>query len=133
MSLEDIHAIQRLKHEYCFAIDGGEYEAWPGFFTDDGRFVRDNGDTYEGHDELYAFASEEFDEIFDRTVHAVTNPVIDVAGDEATGRWYLLLFYETAAGDVGWTQATYDDQYRNVDGEWRISESHVTYRFTHET
>ncbi|MFB6169571.1 MAG: nuclear transport factor 2 family protein [Haloarculaceae archaeon] len=132
MSQEDVAAIQRLKHEYCYAIDGGDYEEWASLFTEDGRFVRDNGDTFEGHDELYGFASEGFDEAFDHSAHVVTNPVIDVDGDEATGNWYLLLFYENADGGAGWTQAMYDDEYRKVDGEWKVAASQVTYGVAHE-
>lgn len=132
MSDTDVHAIQRLKHEYCFAIDTGDYREWAEMFTEDGQFVRDNGETFEGHDELYGFASEGFDEAFDHSAHVVTNPVIDVDGDSATGNWYLLLFYETADGNPGWTQAMYDDEYEKVDGEWKISASEVTYGVAHE-
>jgi len=127
MSLEDVHAIQRLKHEYCFAIDGGDYERWVSLFTEDGRFVRDSGETFEGHEELHAFASEGFDAGFEHSAHVVANPVVDVDGDTATGRWYLVLFYTDADGNDGWTQARYEDEYRRVDGEWRIVESSVDY------
>ena len=127
MSTEDVHAIQRLKHEYCFAIDGGDYERWASLFTEDGRFVRDSGETFEGHEEIHAFASEGFDAAMDHSAHVVTNPVVDVEGDTATGRWYLLLFYRDADGNEGWRQATYEDEYRRVDGEWRIAESSIDY------
>lgn len=127
VSEPDVRAIQRLKYEYCFTIDGGRYEEWASLFTEDGRFVRDNGDVYEGHDELYAFASEGFDEAFTQSAHVVTNPLIEVAGDEAVGEWYLVLFHETPDGESGWTQAKYEDEYRKVDGEWRVSESTVSY------
>jgi len=132
MSRADVDAIARMKHEYCFTIDRGQYDAWPTLFTEDGRFVRDNGDTYEGQDELAAFAHEDFDALFDSTAHVVTNPVIDVDGDRAEGEWYLLLFYRSPDGDFGFTQAWYDDTYRKVDGEWRIEESRLTYCISEE-
>jgi uncharacterized protein (TIGR02246 family) len=132
MPTEDVHAIRRLKHEYCFAIDGGDYETWTSLFTEDGRFVRDSGETFEGHEEIHRFASEGFDEAFEHSAHVVTNPVIDVEGDTATGRWYLLLFYRDADGNGGWTQASYDDRYRKVDGEWRVASSEVTYGLAHD-
>ncbi|WP_276254462.1 nuclear transport factor 2 family protein [Halomontanus rarus] len=134
LDLEDVQAIRRLKHEYCFTIDGGEYEAWAGLFTEDGRFIRDSGETFEGHDELYGFASEGFDDAFEHSAHMVTNPVIDGVDESddaaATGQWYLLLFYRRSDGDVGWTQARYDDRFREVDGEWRIAEVDLTYGVT---
>ena len=132
MSLEDVHAIQRLKHEYCFAIDGGDYERWASLFTDDGRFVRDSGEAFEGHEALHGFASERFDAAMEHSAHVVTNPLIDVDGDTATGQWYLLLFYTDADGTDGWTQARYDDEYRRVDGEWRIAESSIDYGVTRQ-
>ena len=125
MSVADVHAIQRLKHDYCFAIDGGDYDRWVSLFTEDGRFVRDGGETFEGPEELHAFASEGFDAAFEHSAHVVTNPAVDVDVDTATGRWYLLLFYRDADGNDGWTQARYDDEYRRVDGGWRIVESSV--------
>jgi len=128
MSHEAEHAIRQLKHEYCFAIDGGRYEEWASLFTDDGRFVRGSGDSYEGFDELHEFASEQFDPLFETVTHVVTNPVVDVDGNEATGRWYLLFIYETGEGEVGWTQARYEDEYRQVESEWRIAESQVVPR-----
>jgi len=128
VSHEDRNAIRRLKHEYCFAIDSGRYEEWASLFTEDGRFVRGSGDAYEGRDELYAFASEEFDPIFETFAHIVTNPVIDGDGDRATGRWYLFMPYQEHGGGTGWIHAKYDDTYRRVDGEWRIAESVVENR-----
>lgn len=128
MSRPAEQAIRRLKHEYCFAIDSGRYEEWASLFTEDGRFSTGPEDTIEGHEELLAFASEEFDETFETTTHIVTNPVIDVDGSEASGRWYLLFIFVTGDGSVSWSQARYDDRYRRVDGTWRIAESSVTTR-----
>ncbi|GAB3022574.1 nuclear transport factor 2 family protein [Natronobiforma cellulositropha] len=132
MSETDARAIERLKHEYCFTIDSGAYDAWVSLFTDDGRFVRGDVDVYEGTDELAAFATEVFDAAFERSAHLVTNPVVEVDGDEATGRWYLLLLAQTEDG-VSFTQARYDDTFRRVDGEWRIAEVAITYGIRHET
>jgi uncharacterized protein (TIGR02246 family) len=128
MSLEAERAIERLKGEYCFAIDDGRYEEWASLFTEDGRFVQGSDDAFEGYDELYEFGSELFDPLFETVTHVVTNPVIEVDGDEATGQWYLMFIYETSDGDVGWNQARYEDEYRRVDGEWRIAESVVVTR-----
>ena len=125
-NFEDTHAIQRLKHEYCYAIDDGRYEDWASLFTEDGRFVRANGDTFVGRDELREFAEGGFHRAFECPAHIVTNPVIDVDGDEATGRWYLLCLHRTDADEPGWVQARYDDEYRRVGDEWKIAEAAVT-------
>ncbi len=61
--------------------------------------------------------------MYETTAHVVSNPLIDVEGDEATGRWYLMLAYRTPDGEVGWKQTTYEDEYRKADGEWKIVSS----------
>lgn len=111
-------AIRRLKHEYCHAVDGGNYETWVALFTEDGTFERAGADPIEGREALYGMIADEFDEAFEYTAHVVTNPVVDVDGDAATGRWYVTLFYEESDGTVGWNQGVYEDTYRRVDGQW---------------
>ncbi|WP_435196005.1 nuclear transport factor 2 family protein [Natronomonas sp. EA1] len=128
MSSTDRHAIQRLKYDYCDAIDEGRYEEWVSLFTDDGVFRRaDAGDSYTGTDALYTFATERFDTAFAFAAHVLTNPRIDVSGEEATGTWYLQLVYRTADGEEGLRQGRYADRYRKVDGEWYIAETEVGY------
>lgn len=124
MARNDADAIRRLKHEYCHTIDAGAYEEWVSLFTEDGRFRQYDVAVHAGHEELAAFATETFDPAYEHTAHVVTNPVVDVAdaGETATGRWYMLLFYRDAEGAVGWKQGAYEDRFRRVDGEWRIAE-----------
>lgn len=85
MNLEDIHAIQRPKYEYGYAIDVGRYEEWIPFFTEDGRFIRASRDTFEGREKLLEFACVGFGRAFECPIHVVTNPVIDVNGDGRPG------------------------------------------------
>lgn len=132
MARTDADAVRRLKHEYCHTIDAGEYDAWVSLFVEDGRFLQYDAEIHEGHEELAAFATGPFDDAYEHTAHVVTNPVVDVEGDEATGRWYLLLFYRDADGAVGWKQGAYEDRFRRVDGEWRIVEVDLTAGVTHE-
>ncbi|GAD53605.1 bile acid 7-alpha dehydratase BaiE [Halarchaeum acidiphilum MH1-52-1] len=122
-----VAAIERLKHEYCYAIDDGRYGDWADCFAPDGTFVMDDGTTFEGRDELEAFGRDVFDDAYVESAHTVTNAVVDVDGDTATGRWYLALYHETADGDSAVQQASYADEFRRVDGEWRIAEANVTY------
>ena len=119
-SVEDYLALTQLKHEYCYRIDDGDYDEWVALFAEDGTFGPINDEFFEGTEGLRRFAEEVFDESYDFTAHVVSNPVIEVDGDEATGRWYLHLRYETSEGDVGWSQARYEDEFRRVDGEWRF-------------
>jgi len=101
---EERLAIRRLKHEYCHAVDAGNYDEWVALFTEDGTFERDGAAPIEGRRALREMITGEFDESFEYTAHVVTNPVIDIDGDVATGRWYVTLVYEQPDGTVGWNQ-----------------------------
>jgi len=58
-------------------------------------------------------------------IHHVTNPILEIDGDRATGRWYLWQPIVFAEGDQAlWMAARYDDVYRREDGVWRFE--HVT-------
>ncbi|WP_338727182.1 nuclear transport factor 2 family protein [Haladaptatus sp. DJG-WS-42] len=120
-AIEDHLEISQLKHEYCHLIDDNEYDAWVSLFTEDGSFGRAGEDRAEGEKGLQYFATEIFDEMYDHTAHLLMNPVIDVAGDEATGRWYVLLMYTDSEGTQQWMQGRYEDEFERVDGEWKLS------------
>ena len=50
-------------------------------------------------------------------VHQVSNPLIEVNGDLATGEWYLwqpMVFQ----GEALWLSARYDDSYIRHEGQW---------------
>lgn len=117
-SVEDWVTIAQLKHEYCHRIDAGDYTGWADLFTTDGVFTA--GDSFEGRDDLLSFAENVFDDQYEATAHVVTNPVITVDGDRATGRFYLYFLTEAPDGTLGWTQARYEDEFRRVNGQWRI-------------
>nr|WP_245332822.1 nuclear transport factor 2 family protein [Halarchaeum solikamskense] len=123
VSPSDIRAIERVKRQYAYRIDDREYDAVVDCFTADARFDTPEGERFEGRGELREFAAG-IEEAFDETAHVLTNPVIDVEGDAATGRWYLTLHY-AVDGETGTEQAAYRDEYRRVDGEWLIAHTEV--------
>lgn len=124
--IEDYLAIVQLKHEYCYRIDDRDYDAWVDLFTEDGTFGIEGVETFEGREEVRRFAHDVFEDEYAYTAHIVTNPRIEVDGDEATGRWYLYLPFTGTDGSTGWTQSRYADTYRKVDGEWKVASAIVT-------
>lgn len=117
--LLDVVAIAQLKYRYCHRIDTGDYEGWVNLFTEDGTFDY-GGEIFQGHDRLLTFAKTIFEKEFDTTAHVVTNPVVDVTGNEAEGRFYLYYLSEQEDGNYTWRHGIYHDEFRQVDGEWRI-------------
>lgn len=120
MDAEANLAIRDLKNRYCHRIDAGDYEEWVSLFADGGVFARAGVDEYDGRDELTEFATEVFDPAYEFSAHTVSNPVIEVDGDTATGEWYVTLRFRTPDGEAGWKQAVYRDEFVKEGGEWRF-------------
>ena len=130
--LEDLEAIRTLKARYCAACDDAyDAEAIASLFTENG--VWDGEPTFdrlEGREAIRDY----FSGVAARMPvarHQVMNPDIEVAPDGMTaeGRW--LLFQPCTSAERGdlWLAATYHDDYRKVDGAWRIAESRVEVAF----
>lgn len=115
--LKDIEAIIRLRSLYCYYADLKDCDNWANLFTEDGVFETDVFGVYEGRETIRALQHLPF------AVHYVMNPIIDVDGDRATGKWLL---FEPCSFPVGkkrrpvWGMAKYEDEYRRIGGEWKF-------------
>jgi ketosteroid isomerase-like protein len=121
--LEDIESIRALKMRYCDLCDGGyDADALVPLFTDDAVWDGGMFGRYEGARRIRRFF-EATGGIVRFARHYVTNSVIAVEGDQASGRWYLLQAATMPAGDADravWGAARYDERYlRTVDG-WKF-------------
>ncbi len=132
---EDPNFYTQLKASYCRAADMGwdrrkpDAERMISLFTADGVWDAGpfpGGGIYKGHKEIFDF----FDSgrnVFG--MHCVSNPIIKVNGDNATGQWQLL-----APGSVGedylWIGGIYDDQFVRTPQGWRFKLLKVTVTFT---
>lgn len=120
-ALEDIEAIKQLKYRYADACDRGyDSDTLADLFTLDAIWEGDLFGRYEGREAIREFfrgvpANIPF------AVHYMTNPIISVDGDEASGEWYLFqttTFAQNNTPILG--SARYADQYRRVDGTWKF-------------
>ena len=128
ISFPDWLAITQLYADYAAAVDSGQWDLWPEFFTEDA--VWDGGPigAHHGREAIRAFfrgspARVPF------ALHLVTNPIIDVDGDAATGRWYLWepLVYAFPDGERAyWMSARYDDRYRRTAQGWKFERVAIT-------
>jgi uncharacterized protein (TIGR02246 family) len=112
---EDRDAIRDLYARYCFHIDTGTAEQWAALFTPQGEFGG-VGDPVIGTEALTAFASGSLASGMN-THHLVTNEVIDVQGDSATGSASLALYMSGSPALIG----RYQDSLERVDGQWRFA------------
>lgn len=121
-ALEDIEQIRRLKAAYCEACDDDHNgDAVAQLFIPDGVWQRSGDRPHQGRAEIAAQMFGIRDRQFmARSSHMVTNPVIDIDGDEATGHWKFVMLY--TGTDTTFTRIIghYDDRYTRYEGEWRF-------------
>lgn len=124
--LSDIERIKQLKARYAAACDDGyDPDRIAALFTEDA--VWDGGfmgraETRDGIRAFFANASAQVG----FAVHGLSNPIIEVHGDHATGLWYL--FMPMTLNDpvqAFWFCAQYEDEYVRTGEGWRIHRTRV--------
>ena len=123
----DRQAIVDLTHAYCWALDDKDFEALRSVFTPDARAELGEGGQ-RGIDEIIERVSTALAR-FTATQHLVGSHLIELDGDDATGRCYLQAQHVTAPADDADAQpthylvgATYRDRYRRTEAGWRITQ-----------
>lgn len=128
-TLADLRAVEQLKYDYCWHYDEGATDELALLFTEDAVCELGAFGTFRGRDEIrqgYAGIMAATG-IPGTRRHLPANPRIDVEGDRARARWYLVdLRTEPGVGQPVRIVATYDDECRRVDGEWRIARVSMT-------
>jgi ketosteroid isomerase-like protein len=115
----DREQIHELYARYALAIDAGRYDEWVGYFTEDGVFDSSRMGRFEGREQLRRFT-----ETYDRAReggqirHVISNVLVNIAGDTATGTCYLNLYITKNGKTEMIGVATYDDRLRKVNGRW---------------
>lgn len=119
--LADIEEIKQLKARYALACDNDyEPDTLADLFTEDaiwdGGFMG-RAETRDGIRTFFANASN----IVGFAVHGVSNPLIEIDGDQATGRWYLHQpMVIKGAEACFWFCAQYEDLYVRTDDGWKF-------------
>ncbi len=124
--LVDVEQIKQLKARYAAACDD-DYAAdvLAELFTEeavwDGGFMG-YAEGKEGIRTFFANASN----LVAFAVHGVSNPLIEVDGDKARGRWYLHQPMTMKGADAAfWFCAQYEDEYQRTADGWKFSHVRV--------
>jgi hypothetical protein len=123
--LEDIHEIERLKARYADAVDGGwtgvtphDADAVLTLFIEEGVWDSGAFGGGQGHAGIRDFMATGA-ALMPFAFHHISNPLIEVNGDQATARWHALLAV-TAETQAKLHVGVYDDRLvRTTDG-WRF-------------
>ena len=134
--LEDREAIKELKARYCYLVDSRDWDAWAALFTEDAQGTFVGFGTADGRAGFLKYAHEVIGPQFPFLVHMVHNPIIEVNGDEALGRWYFDVPCVSSAeseafggGKAGWLQGMYDERYRRTADQWLISAMTASFHY----
>ncbi len=115
--LDDQLAIRELVARYNYAIDEGRPEEWVATFVPDGTFESAALGKHTGPEALLAFAKGYIAAFTGR--HCTSDFVVEVDGDDARSRCYLIVVNNAAAPIVS-TTAVYEDVLRRTSDGWRF-------------
>jgi ketosteroid isomerase-like protein len=130
--LLDIEAIKRVKYAYLRCLDQKLWSEMAAVFTDDAVAAYSGGKySFTGRDEILAFLERSMGAETFHSSHRVHHPEIDLHGDTAVGTWAM----DDVVVMTDWNltvrgAAFYEDEYRKVDGAWKISRT--GYKRTYE-
>ena len=125
--LEDMEAIKKLKASYCYWADAGiagdaaRMDELIAHFTDDEPWA-DFGPfgVHKGKEAVAAFFKEVVVGTLSYSAHMVSNPIIEVDGTKARGRWYVDVPCTLRGAERAvWLQAKYEEEYVKEGGEWK--------------
>lgn len=141
--LQDVEDIKKLRALFWLACDGDilrgpthDPETIADLFTDDGSWtmagVQSDDMSWEdsgprGRAEIIRWFSETQRRI-SFAMHFGVTPIIQVNGDEATGRWKLFATM-LRGSEALWVGSIYDDTYRRTSQGWRIHTTRVSIGF----
>jgi ketosteroid isomerase-like protein len=118
--LEDLEAIRTLHSRFTRAVADRAFDSLPGFFTQDAIIDMRRHGEMRGIDAITRhFAGMESAPVLGAG-YALSSPVLEVTGDDATGEWTWHRFLT----DGGWEEGRYRCAYRREGDGWAISRMH---------
>ena len=125
--LEEKDQIRELLAAYCWHYDTAEFDRWLDLWTEDAVFDIDGGKPLRGREGLTKFTKAAVLVNGKPPMkHYVMNEIIEVHGETATARCYLLVVRKTREGALlAGSAGTYEDKLVKVNGRWRFAERKV--------
>ena len=116
--LEHREAIKELRAAYCYRIDERDWDGFADLFVEDAAVDFGPIGTFE---DVRHFAEDVVGREHPFLSHMIHNPIIEIDGETATGRWYFEVPCTFRDGSAGWIQGVYHDEYEFDGDEWLFS------------
>jgi hypothetical protein len=124
--IEDREEIAKLKARYCNFVDGGwdrlthDYDGVASLFVEDGLWEAGaspalRGETREGIRDYFKKAQD-----ISFAFHRITNPIIEINDDTATGNWHVLVALTLPDGKRVWVAGIYNDDFVRTPEGWKF-------------
>ena len=120
--LEDLEDIRQLFVDYSRHLDAGDVEAYADLFADDGEILLGPIGRAKGRAEIVALMTKVKERAATASFHLVTNPVVRLDGDRATGEVLWTVIKPDAAGKLEVAMfGRHLDELVRERGRWRIA------------
>ena len=120
--VEDIEAIKKLKARYCYSVDARNFDELLRCFAEDATVEIGPHGKFVGKQEYTRFFTKVFPADCSFTLHHVHDPLIEVNGEKATGKWYFEVPGTwVSTNEAVWIAGRYEEEYSKKQGEWKFS------------
>lgn len=117
-ALIDKDEIRDLMSRYCHGIDKKDEALFMGIWAEDGNYELPRGNG-TGTENIRALVQKVWREV-PKCHHHITNPLIEVDGDQASATTDVTYFRETADGLHCLLSGGYRFRFAKVNGEWKV-------------
>jgi hypothetical protein len=84
-----VEPIKKLKSKYAYCLDERDFDGLLDCFTDDCKVNYGPFGKYENKKELEKFFKVDYPPATTFSVHMTQDPIIEINGDQAKGRWNM--------------------------------------------
>lgn len=123
----DFQAVQNLQAAYGYYVDKGLWDQAADLFAEDATLELAGRGVYVGRERVRAYLHHlppyGHGMLYN---HMQLQPVIhvDSAAGTAKGRWRSFMMVGSLGNEARWGEATYENEYKRVNGEWKIALLH---------
>ncbi|MBM3778707.1 MAG: nuclear transport factor 2 family protein [Acidimicrobiia bacterium] len=116
---DEYTALRQVAERYVDAVNRFDGEAWGGTFAPDGEWHLGSR-VHKGRDQAVGAWSGIMKGIPNIFMHVYSGVIDEVAGDTASGRWYMGEYLNLANGTQTVNHICYSDTYVRIGGQWYI-------------